>query len=277
MNAVKKITAMLSALIVLLSAVSVRADDSHPYYIKINRQTQVTTIYAKDESGNYTVPYKAMICAPGAGGNTPLGIYKTPEKYRWKELLGGVWGQYSTRFAGGCLFHSACYRRPDESTLITKTFNSLGRKESLGCVRLSVADAKWIYDNCPLGTTVEVMDSPTDPLPRPVPIKLTANSTYPTWDPTDPNPNNPWKKEQVKIIINEPKKFVKKGDEYAYNNLAEILHDGVTAYDIANNVIHYDISCNVDVNTPGEYIIKYFATDCLGNYNENLARLVVLE
>ena len=73
MKAAKKVTALLSALIVLISAAQVQAQD-YPYYIKINRQTQVTTVYTKDDSGKYTVPYKAMICAPGAGGNTPLGI-----------------------------------------------------------------------------------------------------------------------------------------------------------------------------------------------------------
>lgn len=275
MRALKRILGFAAAAAVLVtsfaaySVFSVQAVD-YPYYIKVNRTTKCTTIYEKDENGNYTVPIKAMVCAPGAGGNTPLGKFRTPEKYRWKQLLGGVWGQYSTRITGGVLFHSCCYRTTDESTLITRTFNSLGNKESLGCVRLTVADAKWIYDNCPIGTTVEVYDAPTDPIPCPQPMRLTANATYPNWDPTDPNPNNPWKNEQVKIIINEPKKYIHCGDEYAYNHLAEILHDGVTAYDLANNVIHYEISCNVNVNEPGEYIIKYYATDCLGNYTENL-------
>ena len=262
MKNIKKAVSLLIVFAALFCAVNVRADD-HPYYIKVNRTTKCTTIYTKDENGNYTVPYKAMVCAPGEGGNTPLGKFKTPEKYRWKQLLGGVWGQYSTRITGGVLFHSCCYRTTNESTLITRTYNSLGTKASLGCVRLTVEDAKWIYDNCPLGTTVEVYDAPTDPIPCPKPMRLTANATYPGWDPTDPNPNNPWQKEQVKIIIDKPKKFIKKGDEYAYNNLAEILHEGVKAYDIANNEIHYDISCNVDVNKSGQYIIKYFATDCL--------------
>ena len=28
---------------------------------------------------------------------TPLGTYQTMAKYRWKALMGNVWGQYSTR------------------------------------------------------------------------------------------------------------------------------------------------------------------------------------
>ena len=34
--------------------------------------------------------------------------------------------------------------------------NNLGRKASHGCVRLSVEDAKWIYNNCPVNTKVVV-------------------------------------------------------------------------------------------------------------------------
>ena len=32
----------------------------------------------------------------------------------------------------------------------------LGSKASHGCVRLSVEDAKWIYNHCPAGTTITV-------------------------------------------------------------------------------------------------------------------------
>lgn len=273
----RKLFSIIAVIVVMHNTVSIYADAEHPYYIKVNRTTNCVTIYERDASGNYTVPIKAMICSVGAGNNTPVGKFKTPVKYRWKQLIGGVWGQYSTRIVGGVLFHSCCYSSTNEATLYQNTYNKLGRKDSLGCVRLTVADAKWIYDNCPIGTTVEVFDAPTDPLPRPQAIKLTEKATYPKWDPTDPNPNNPWQKEQVKIIIDKPKKFIKKGDEYAYNNLAEILHDGVKAYDIANNEIHYEISCNVDVNKSGQYIIKYYATDCLGNYNENLGIVMVID
>lgn len=275
MKKTKRILALIAALIVLMTAVNARAED-YPYYIKVNRTTNCVTIYEKDATGDYTVPIKAMVCSVGAGGNTPVGKFRTPEKYRWRQLLGGVWGQYSTRITGNVLFHSCCYSSTDESTLITKTYNRLGNKDSLGCVRLTVGDAKWMYENCPLGTTVEVFDAPTDPLPKPQAIKLTENAPYPRWDPTDPCENNPWRNEEVKIIIGEPKKYIKCGDDYARNNLAEILHKNVTAYDIANNVINYDISCDIDVDKPGEYIVKYYATDCLGNYNENLGTVMVI-
>lgn len=36
---------------------------SNPYYIKVNYGAQVVTIYKQDENGEYTIPYKAMVCS----------------------------------------------------------------------------------------------------------------------------------------------------------------------------------------------------------------------
>ena len=44
------------------------------------------------------------------------------------------------------------YYEKNPSTQSTVQFNKLGQTASHGCIRLSVGDAKWIYDNCALGT-----------------------------------------------------------------------------------------------------------------------------
>ena len=49
------------------------------------------------------------------------------------------------------------YTDSNESSLIAGSLYKLGTKASHGCVRLSVDDAKWIYTNCPAGTTVKVV------------------------------------------------------------------------------------------------------------------------
>lgn len=36
---------------------------SPTYYIKVNKSANTITIYTKDANGNYTVPYKAMVCS----------------------------------------------------------------------------------------------------------------------------------------------------------------------------------------------------------------------
>ena len=58
----------------------------------------------------------------------------------------------------------------------------LGQPASHGCVRLCVRDAKWIYDNCGLYTTVVVSDTEYTPFDKVPTIKIPAGQN---WDPTD--------------------------------------------------------------------------------------------
>ncbi len=166
----------------------------NPYYIKVNRTQNIVIIYTKDSNGGYTVPYKAMVCSVGMNNATPTGTYNTTDKYTWRLLSGNVYGQYATRITGHYLFHSVPYVTQNKADLEYDEFNKLGEAASLGCIRLSVEDAKWIYDNCPKGTTVTIYDSnEPEPLAKPTPIRIDTNDSRRVWDPTDPDPSNPWK------------------------------------------------------------------------------------
>lgn len=168
-------------------------EDLLPYYIKINRQQNVITVYEKDETGEYTVPVRAILCSTGLYNATPKGVFHLSNKYIWRELNGGVYGQYASRITGGVLFHSVPYASKNKSTLYWDKYNKLGQQASMGCVRLTVEDAKWIYDNCPSGTAVEVYDSEDPgPLGKPETLKLDKDNVNKGWDPTDPDENNPW-------------------------------------------------------------------------------------
>ncbi len=154
------------------------------YIIKVNKQCNTVTIYARDGSGGYIVPVKACICS--CGEPTPTGMFYTPEKYRWKVLIGPVYGQWSTRIYGGVLFHTVYYyTNENNKTLCITAFNKLGSLDSMGCTRLLCKDAKWIYDYCRLGTQVTIYNS-SDPGPFGKPSVMRLPSWH-TWDPTDPN------------------------------------------------------------------------------------------
>ena len=165
-----------------------------PYYIKVNYGAQVVTIYKKDEEGNYTIPFKAMVCSTGVATPTS-GVYSIPARWEWLRLKGYVWGHYSTQITGNILFHSVPYlRKGDPASLEYWEYDKLGTYASAGCIRLTVKDAKWIFDNCAKGTKVEFYsDSNPGPLGKPSAKKI---SSYPdnlrNWDPTDQNKNNPW-------------------------------------------------------------------------------------
>lgn len=170
------------------------SSSSPTYYIKVNYKAQVVTIYTKDSNGKYTKPVKAMICSTGTYTPTS-GTYRTLAKRNWWPLYGGVYGQYATHIVNGILFHSVPYLRSgDRSSLEYWAYDQLGSRVSMGCVRLTVADAKWIYDNCTIGTQVEFYSSSNPgPLGKPSARKISsAPKNVRGWDPTDPNKNNPW-------------------------------------------------------------------------------------
>ena len=164
---------------------------SYPYQIEVVRNQCTVLIYGQDKAGNYNILYRVAICSPGYA--TPLGTFRTPAKMRWQPLMGGVWGQYCTQIYQGFLFHSVYYHTNDPSTLYASAYNQLGIICSHGCVRLTVEDAKWIYDNCRLGTVVYIHDSNWLPVPKPTAQKIPYSGVLSGWDPTDPDPRNPWK------------------------------------------------------------------------------------
>ncbi|MBQ1386167.1 MAG: L,D-transpeptidase family protein [Erysipelotrichales bacterium] len=176
------------------------ASTSSTYALYVNCKANVITVYTKDSSGNYTVPYKAMVCSTGTA--TPRGTYYTyddPSNTRWNPskpwwpLYGGVYGMYAYGIVDDILFHSVPYYAPDQTRLEWEEYNKLGTAASMGCVRLAVKDVMWIFSHCPHGTKVVFYeDSNPGPLGKPTPIHIESSSPNKGWDPTDPSPDNPW-------------------------------------------------------------------------------------
>jgi hypothetical protein len=260
-----RLIALLLAVILVAGLLPARAEaaSSKPYLIKVNKKMNVVTVYKKDSSGNYTVPVKAMLCSTGA--DTPLGTYKTPAKYRWKVLMGNVWGQYSTRIVNGILFHSVWYYSQNAATQSTRQFNNLGKSVSHGCVRLTTADCKWIYDNCPLGTTVVIYSSSNPgPLGTPDAIKV-SESTKMGYDPTDIwTASNPYKKKTPKISGTK-NQTIQYGAK-SVNVLKNVKATSITGQDITSK-IETTIKLNgktvkkVDTKVGGKYKVTYKVTD----------------
>ncbi len=168
---------------------------SDTYYVKINLMANVVNIYTKDANGNYTVPVKALLCSTGKATPTSGKYRLNGTKHRWHTLFGGVYGQYTTAIVGDILFHSVPYsRNGDPSSLIYGYYDKLGSKASAGCIRLTVQDAIWVYNNITRGTVVEFYSDPNPgPLGKPTAQKISSNTTCRGWDPTDPTPGNPWR------------------------------------------------------------------------------------
>ena len=142
---------------------TIQQKEGFPYLLAVNRAASTVTVYAANEAGQYVVPYMAMVCSGGT--DTPLGYFSTPVNYHWRLLSGPCYGQYATRIWSSYLFHSVPYYTQHKDDLEYDEYNKLGSLASLGCIRLEVVDVKWIYDNCPEGTIVQVVGAmPSGPV-----------------------------------------------------------------------------------------------------------------
>lgn len=157
-----------------------------PFLIRINKEMNCMTIFVQDGANGYIIPLKSFLTSTGE--DTPIGTFRTPEKYRWRLMIHGLYTQYATRLGAGLpiLMHSVIYDRQSPYSLEAGTYNYLGVARSSGCIRLKTEDCKWIYDHCALGTAVEVYNSPIcGPYERPT-IAYEISHLQ-TWDPTDPD------------------------------------------------------------------------------------------
>ena len=216
-KSVKHIALLFFAFILAMSAYFVvtalvsepqQASAATKYKLEVNTKKCVVTAYKK-KSGKWR-PFRAMLCSPGASGASPKGTYGLGTKYRWLQMMGGVYAQYCGYIANNCLFHSVWYYECNPKTQSTYQYNQLGKAVSHGCVRLSVVDAKWIYDNCKKGTKVHLSDSAPTPLGKPKLYKTKGRPSS-SWDPTDPNIDNKYLKLSKIVITNGKSASMKKG------------------------------------------------------------------
>ena len=250
------------------------AQAASDYLVKINKQANCVTIYKLNAKGKYK-PVKAMVCSTGYA--TKEGSFTLGEKIRWHVLDGPCYGQYCTRIYGSVLFHSVWYSgQNDPSTLSIYSYNKLGTTASHGCVRLTVEDAKWIYDNVPSGTRVVIYsDSNPGPLGKPKAIKLPY--TY-AWDPTDTgNPNNPWNDKKPSITGVKNRTVQYNSDFNIMKGVKAKNTTGFNAKDLVTTEITYQNKkvSKVDTKTPGTYKVKYILIDEIGRKATAKAKIKV--
>lgn len=157
--------------------------DARPYMLKINRATDTLTVYAQDGANGYILPVVSFLTT--TGDDTPYGTFHVPAKYRWRLMIGNVYTQYAMRLKDGFMVHSVIFNHQNPYSLDASTYNNLGIGRSHGCTRLKTGEMKWIYDNCPVGTTVQIYDSHI-PGPFEAPVLDATIPPDQNYDPTDP-------------------------------------------------------------------------------------------
>ena len=159
-------------------------EHSAKYFIVVYKGSQSVVVYGKDNHDDYTKQIKVFTCSTGKKSSpTRIGKYRIRAKYRWRWLVGNVYGQYNSSISSDYLFHSVPYEKKDASTLENEEYDKLGSPASKGCIRMCVRDCKWIYDNCEIGTDVRIVDD-SGPAGPGVPKRKTSQK-YRGWDPSD--------------------------------------------------------------------------------------------
>lgn len=257
------------------------ANVKFPYYIKVNRATCCVTVYGMDSEGNYSIPVKAFACSVGKDKpetdeieQTILGEYQMSQNLGawWCRMVDDTYGQFAYRIKDGYMFHSVpCYEMERDS-LETEEFNKLGEPASLGCIRLCVRDAKWICDNCPVGTTTLIFDdkNAVDPLGKPETIKLPIGHEWSGWDPTDPHESNPWHASSATIEASDIKV-----------NIGETINllENVKAFDTCGNDITSKMTWygKYTSDIAGTYSVTFKVTDAIGSKAQKTIKIVVEE
>lgn len=165
------------------------------------------SVVAFRSQDNEWIEQRVMICSSGRKNySTPTGKYYIYETYDYK-LLGTedspCYGLWACRFLKHHLFHSVpisaeAGRNAENGHRYTnmKKYEKLGTVASDGCVRLTVIDAKWIYDLAQENRIAVLVTKDRGPTPTKPPAVIwrepyTNKQGY-GWDPTDPHPDNPY-------------------------------------------------------------------------------------
>ena len=144
--------------------IDIKGLETIPYKIMISIKDQKVYVFSKYSSDIKLI--KTMKCSTGTVKNpTPLGIFILPKDsaynvgtwYYFGEYK--IYAQYYRRIIDGYLFHSVLFRKKSDASLVMSSLNNLGKRASHGCIRLSVVDAKWIYEHIKGGTRVEIVDN----------------------------------------------------------------------------------------------------------------------
>jgi len=139
-----------------------------PYYLEVDVANQLIKVFGLDEMGQHTKLEKVFICSTGTTSypSRPGTYTLSGRKARWAEFpnWGGGKARWWVRINGDIAFHSVIYNSNNLDDVNMSSVRKLGSRASHGCIRLTVADAKWIYDNVGAGTRVLIHeDAPLDP------------------------------------------------------------------------------------------------------------------
>ncbi len=160
-------------------------DKSSPYYIYVEKGGHSLTVFGKDEKGEYTKLIKTFLTGIGRPDKpTPVGLFRISKKERWHRFNKYQVVQYACKYTSGLYIHSPVYSETKIDKMVPHYYTEIGSNKTHGCLRMVTGACYWIYQNCPVGTYVEIVSGA--PKGYVGEKKPPIDPKYPRVDPTDP-------------------------------------------------------------------------------------------
>lgn len=168
--------------------------ETKKYIISVHKDFSLAEVWSYTTDINKYQHEKSLKCS--VGKRVKPGMYNLKKTYSWVKN-GKNWHQYNTIYSKKGYLQSISYKDKYPNTMKQSSYNLLGgEKHKDQSIYFSCDDAKWISSNA-------------------YRIKLSINQDYKItttavikpklakacgWDPTDPNKNNPYKKQKNNAI-----------------------------------------------------------------------------
>jgi hypothetical protein len=159
---------------------------SLPYYLYFERDAYTISIYGQGDDGYYSKFIKTISSSRGRTINMTLtGFHKLEKQKRWyKFQIGVYWTQYCIRYSDDIYLHGPLYKEDKGNTMFINEYNQIGTASTSGCLAMRTEDIKWIWDNCPDGTTLEIASGNPVGFVAAPPQRIPEDG--PAIDPSDP-------------------------------------------------------------------------------------------
>ena len=163
-----------------------------PYFLYVEKGSFTFTVYGKNADGNYdyNTPIRQNKTAIGKNDLTPAGVFTLTTKERWHIWGSGAATQYTYKYTTGPdrFIHSPLYDTTDNTKMKHNYYNwgkndlGIGTAQTGGCLLMTTENALWVYDNCPSGTILYIVNGAPKGTSSPNPPAIVV----PGQDPTDP-------------------------------------------------------------------------------------------
>ncbi len=210
--------------------------NSTKYYIIVDKKWNRANIYKYTTKFNYNNEddirknHNTINC--NVGKKVKAGTYKLQKTYSWVKT-NKYWHNYNTQYGQDVFLQSCSYKNRYPNTMVRKSYNIIGawnKNHNDENIWFKCEDAKWIQKNA-YRITLRVIGKKDHFIVAKHIIENQKLVKACGWDPTDPNKNNPYKKQKNNAITFGLKTVtVEKGHKVNYL-------DNIIAKDDKGNVV----------------------------------------